>query len=102
MVAPKQMERARGLLAQEESWARRALRRASLTWWTASITGRAVDYQRMESAERAVNRHYARPQTYLRLAHLVDAPASDFDALTRRRLHRLRIAYRAKQAPVEI
>jgi len=62
------------LLAQEESWARRALRRASLAWWTASISGRAFDYQRMESAERAVNRHYARPQPYVRLAHLADAP----------------------------
>lgn len=102
MVPATQMQRAEVLLAQEESWARRALRRASMAWWTASITGRAVDYQRMESAERAVNRHYARPQTYLRLAHLADAPASEVDALTRRRLQRLRTAYRAKQAPVEI
>src|SRR5579859_656148 len=100
MVAATQMQRAEVLLAHEEGWARRALRRASLAWWTASITGQAGDYQRMESAERAVNRHYARPQTYQRLVRLADGP--DLDALTRRRLQRLRKRYRSKQAPVEM
>src|SRR5579859_1823492 len=100
MVAATQMQRAEVLLAHEEGWARRALRRASLAWWTASITGQAGDYQRMESAERAVNRHYARPQTYQRLVRLADGP--DLDALTRRRLQRLRKRYWSKQAPVEM
>jgi peptidyl-dipeptidase A len=95
-----EMERAVALLMQEEAWARRALTRASLAWWNASITGRPGDYQRMETAERAVNRHYARPRTYQRLVRLADTP--HLDALTRRRLQRLRTAYRSKQAPVEI
>jgi len=94
------MERAAALLSQEETWARRALARASLAWWNASITGRPGDYQRMASAERAVNRHYARPAPYQRIVRLADT--SDLDALTRRRLQRLRSAYRAKQAPVEM
>src|SRR5450759_3558080 len=88
------------LLAQEEVWARRALPRASLAWWNASISGRPGDYQRMETAERAINRHYARPKPYQRLVRLVDAP--DLDALTRRRLQRLGTAFRSKQAPVEL
>src|ERR1700687_5808645 len=54
----------------------------------------------MEAAERAVNRHYARPKPYQRLVRLGDAQT--LDALTRRRLQRLRTAYRSKQAPVEI
>ncbi|MDQ6670187.1 MAG: M2 family metallopeptidase, partial [Chloroflexota bacterium] len=94
------MEPAAAFLSQEEAWARRALSHASLTWWNASITGRPRDYQRMASAERAVNRHYARPEPYQRLLRLVDTP--ELDALTRRRLHRLRAAYRAKQAPVDV
>jgi peptidyl-dipeptidase A len=88
------------LLVQEEAWARRALRRASLAWWTASLSGRPADYQRMETADRAVNRHYARPATHNSLVRLADRV--DLDPLTRRRLQRLRLAYRAKQAPVEI
>src|SRR6059036_3223551 len=100
MVAPSERERAAALLIQEEAWARRALTRASLAWWKASITGRPGDYRRMQTAERAVNRHYARPRTYQRLVRLADTP--DLDALTRRRLQRLRTAYRSKQAPVEI
>src|ERR1700730_16435499 len=100
MVAATEMGRAEARLSQEEDWARRALTRASLAWWNASITGRTGDYQRMESAERAVNRHYARPKPYQRLARLADG--LDLDALTRRRLQRLRNAYRSKQAPVEM
>jgi peptidyl-dipeptidase A len=87
-------------LADEERWARRALRRASLTWWNASLSGRASDYQRMETADRAVNRHYARPSAYRRLVKLVSA--TDLDPLTTRRLERLRLSYQAKQAPVEM
>src|SRR5439155_10715605 len=55
---------------------------------------------RMESADRAVNRHYARHAASQKLARLADA--SDLDPLTRRRLDRLRLAYRSKQAPVDI
>src|SRR4051812_6218398 len=54
------------LLAEEETWGRRALTRASLAWWTASLSGKAADYRRMESADRTVNRHYARPAAYQR------------------------------------
>jgi peptidyl-dipeptidase A len=100
MVAASEMEPAETLLLQEVAWARRALTRASLAWWNASITGRPGDYRRMETADRAVNRHYARPRTYQRLERLAGAPG--LDALTRRRLQRLRNAYRSKQAPVEI
>src|SRR3981081_1847942 len=92
--------RAQRFLAQEEAWARRVLTRASLAWWTASLSGRPRDYQRMEAADRAVNRHYSRPTAYRRLVRLANAP--DLDALTRRRLDRLRLAYRSKQAPVDI
>src|ERR1700682_2113078 len=94
------MERAASFLAQEEVWARRALTRASLAWWSASSTGRPGDYQRMETAERAVNRHYARPRTFQRLVRVADA--ADLDAITRRRLQRLRTAYRSQHAPVEM
>ncbi len=87
-------------LVEEETWARRVLTRASLAWWTASLSGRPRDYKRMESADRAVNRHYSRPAAYQRLVRLADA--SDLDPLTRRRLDRLRLAYRSKQAPVDI
>jgi len=88
------------LLAEEEAWARRALRRASLAWWIASLSGKAADYQRMESADRAVNRHYSRPAAYKRVERLVAAPG--LDPLTLRRLELLCLDYRAKQAPVEI
>jgi peptidyl-dipeptidase A len=54
----------------------------------------------MEAADRAVNRHYSRPAAYRRVQRLLDA--GDLGALTRRRLERLRLAYRAKQAPVDI
>ena len=96
------IEKARSdqFLVQEETWARRVLTRASLAWWTASLSGRPRDYKRMESADRAVNRHYSRPAAYQRLVRLADAP--DLDQLTRRRLERLRLAYRSKQAPVDI
>jgi peptidyl-dipeptidase A len=87
-------------LTEEEAWARRALTRASLAWWTASLSGRRGDYQRMERADRAVNRHYSRSGPYHRLLRLLDSPGAD--PLTRRRLERQRLAYRSKQAPVEI
>jgi peptidyl-dipeptidase A len=88
------------LLAEEEAWARRALPRASRAWWTASLSGRRADYQRMEAADRAINRHYARPTTLRRIEGLLRA--DDLDGLTRRRLNRLALAYRAKQAPIDI
>jgi peptidyl-dipeptidase A len=88
------------LLSEEERWARRALRRASLTWWTASLSGRASDYARMERADKAVNRHYSRAAPYQRLLRLIGA--NDLDPLTRRRLARLRLAYQSKQAPVDV
>jgi peptidyl-dipeptidase A len=87
-------------LADEEAWGRKALRRASLAWWTASLSGRATDYRRMEAADRAVNRHYARPATYQKLVRLASTPG--LDALSRRRLARQRLSYQAKQAPVEM
>ncbi|MBV9750017.1 MAG: M2 family metallopeptidase, partial [Acetobacteraceae bacterium] len=55
----------------------------------------------MEAADRAVNRHYARPAVYGRIQRLLQNQ-DDLDALTRRRLQRLARAYRAKQAPLEI
>jgi peptidyl-dipeptidase A len=76
------------------------LTRASLAWWTASLSGRPGDYQRMETADRAVNRHYSRPAPFQQVIQLAEAP--NLDPLTRRRLQRLRLAYRSKQAPVEI
>ena len=54
----------------------------------------------MESADRAVNRHYSRPKPYQRLLRLLEY--TGLDALTTRRLFRLQLAYRSKQAPVEI
>jgi peptidyl-dipeptidase A len=100
MTLTQSQAAAERLLNVEEAWARRALRRASLTWWTASISGKPRDYERMEAAERAVNRHYARASAYKRVARL--ASASDLDPLTRRRLHLLRLDYQAKQAPVDV
>src|SRR5438105_1391039 len=88
------------LLEREESWAGRALARASGAWWTASLSGRSRDYQRMEAADRAVNRHYSRPPVHQRLRRLLQA--KELEALTRRRLQRLELAYRSKQAPVAI
>src|SRR5439155_9931592 len=100
MPATNDRARAGELLVQAETWARRVLTRASLAWWTASLSGRPRDYKRRESADRAVNRHYARHAASQKLARLADA--SDLDPLTRRRLDRLRLAYRSKQAPVDI
>jgi peptidyl-dipeptidase A len=88
------------LLAAEESWARRALPRASRAWWTASLSGRRADYQRMEAADRAVNRHYSRSNALRRVERLLRA--DDLDGLTRRRLERLGLAYRGKQAPIDV
>jgi peptidyl-dipeptidase A len=88
------------LLAQEVRWARRALTRASRAWWDASLSGRAADYRRMEAADRAVNRHYARSRVLGRIQRLLTS--SDLDALTSRRLSRLALAYRAKQAPIDL
>ena len=92
--------RAERFLTEEEAWARRALTRASLAWWTASLSGRRGDYQRMERADRAVTRHYSRLAAYTRLSRLLQSP--DCDAVTRRRLERLERAYRARQAPVDV
>ena len=100
MAAMSDQTRADQFLVNEENWARRVLTRASLAWWTASLSGRARDYKRMESADRAVNRHYSRSAAYGRLVRL--ANAHELDALTRRRLDRLGLAYRSKQAPVEV
>ena len=100
MAAASRVRRAERFLNQEEAWARRALTRASLAWWTASLSGRRGDYRRMERADRAVNRHYSRMAAYSRLLRLLESP--DCDPLTRRRLERLQLAYRAKQAPVEM
>jgi peptidyl-dipeptidase A len=101
MPAVSDNARALRLLDQEETWARRALPRASLAWWTASLSGQPADYRRMETAERAVNRHFARPSAFRRLQRLNDGSA-DLDPLTRRRVQRLHVAYKSKQAPVEI
>jgi peptidyl-dipeptidase A len=87
-------------LAREEKWARRAQRRANLTWWTASLSGRSRDYRRMEAAERAINRHFARLAPFQRLSRLATADA--LDSLTHRRLQRLRLSYQSKQAPLEL
>jgi len=100
MTASRAQATAERFLADEETWGRKALTKASLTWWNASLSGKAADYQRMESADRAVNRHYARPAVYERLTRLTDSRA--LDDLTRRRLFRQRLAYQSKQAPVDI
>jgi len=92
--------RATRVLAEEERWSRRALPRASLAWWTASLSGRPADYQRMEAADRAINRHYARSRVFQTVAKLADAGA--LDGLAKRRLQRLRLAYQSKQAPVDV
>ena len=100
MSTAPSVRRAERFLTQEEAWARRALTRAGLAWWTASLSGRRADYQRMERADRAINRHYSRVAAYERLLRLLDSP--DADGLTRRRLQRQVLAYRSKQAPVEM
>ncbi|HEV7665213.1 MAG TPA: M2 family metallopeptidase [Chloroflexota bacterium] len=100
MPDPSASDRAARFLAAEEAWARRALTRASLAWWDASLSGRPGDYQRMETADRAVNRHYSRPAGYQRLLRLAESPG--LDDIMRRRLERMRRAYQGKQAPVEI
>ena len=92
--------RADRFLTSEEAWGRRALRRASLTWWNASLSGRPRDYQRMEAAERAINRHFSRTAAFRRVGRL--ASVRSLDSLTRRRLQRIRLAYQAKQAPLEL
>jgi peptidyl-dipeptidase A len=56
----------------------------------------------MEAADRAVNRHYARSAAFRRVEQLVQARNGDLDGLTRRRLERLELAYRGKQAPIDI
>jgi peptidyl-dipeptidase A len=99
-VNPTATSSATSLLADEEAWARRELTRANKAWWTASLSGRGADYRRMEAADRAVNRHYARPTVARRVERL--RQDADLDALTRRRLQRLALTYRAKQAPIEI
>lgn len=88
------------LLNDEEAWARKALPRASRAWWTASLSGRKADYQRMEAADRAVNRHFSRPAAFGRVARALST--KELDPLTRRRLERLELAYRAKQAPIDV
>src|SRR5919205_145592 len=100
MPTPNPSKQAERFLAREEAWARRALRRASLAWWTASLSGRSRDYQRMATAERAINRHYARTAPFERLRRLTGSTA--LDRLTRRRLERVRLAYQAKQAPLDL
>ena len=54
----------------------------------------------MEAADRAVNRHFARPAMLRRIERLL--ASADLDSLTQRRLSRLGLAYRAKQAPIDI
>ena len=54
----------------------------------------------MEAADRAVNRHYARPTVLRRIERLLTA--DDLDPLTCRRLSRLQREYRAKQAPIDV
>lgn len=100
MPTAASVRRAERFLTDEEAWARRALTRASLAWWTASLSGRRGDYQRMERADRAVNRHYSRTAAYQRLLRLLES--AETDPLTRRRLQRQLLAYRSKQAPIEM
>jgi peptidyl-dipeptidase A len=92
--------RATRLLADEEAWARRALTRSNKAWWTASLSGKAADYRRMETADRAVNRHYSRVRPYQQLRQLGEA--SELDPSMRRRIQRMCLAYQSKQAPVEM
>ncbi len=91
---------AQRILSEEEAWARPALRRANATWWDASLSGRKRDYDRMEAADRAVNRHYSRPRPFQRLGRLVHQPS--LDRLTRRRLERLYRAYQGMQTPRDL
>ncbi len=88
------------LLEQEVSWGRRALPRAARAWWDASLSGQPRDYGRMEAADRAVNRHFARRQPYERLGRLLGQ--DELPSLTRRRLARTRLAYAGKQAPLDL
>src|SRR5206468_352729 len=90
---------ATSLLKEEEQWARRALPRANRAWWNASLSGNAADYRRMEAADRAINRHYSRATVVQRIDRLLRS--RELDGLTQRRLGRLGLAYRAKQAPIE-
>lgn len=87
-------------LADEVSWGRRALRRASVTWWNASISGRPKAYERMEAAEKAVNRHYARSAPFGRVSRLLERRG--LSPLTRRRLERVLRAYQGAQAPRDL
>lgn len=96
----RETARAERLLASEERWARRALPRMNVTWWNASISGKAADYAKMERAELAVNRHYARTRPFEQARALAEDPS--LDPLTRRRLQRLRNAYHGMQAPSEL
>ncbi len=93
-------QRALRILSDEEAWARPALRRANATWWQASLFGKKRDYDRMEAADRAVNRHYSRTAPFRRLGRLLGQPS--LDGLTRRRLERLFRAYQAMQTPREL
>ena len=88
------------LLAEEEVWARPALRESSLAWWTASLSGHAADYERMERADKIVNGHYSRASTYDHIQQLLHTRG--LDALTGRRLARLWLTYQSKQAPVQM
>jgi peptidyl-dipeptidase A len=54
----------------------------------------------MEVADRAINRHYARTSVFHTVAQLAASPG--LDAVAARRLQRLKLAYQAKQAPVQI
>lgn len=87
-------------LADEERWARRALPRLNIAWWNASLSGKSRDYERMERAELAVNRHYGRPAPFRKAKRLADDPR--VDPLVRRRVARVRNAYHAMQAPGEL
>ena len=88
------------LLADEETWARKAMTRANKAWWTASLSGRAADYRKVETADRAVNRHFARVRPFHQLSRLLAVP--DLEPTLRRRVSRARLAYQAKQAPVDM
>jgi peptidyl-dipeptidase A len=55
----------------------------------------------MEAADRAVNRHYSRPSVLARVQRLL-LQSGELDPLTRRRLERLGLAYRSKQAPIQV
>jgi peptidyl-dipeptidase A len=54
----------------------------------------------MEAADRAVNRHYSRQAAYRRVERALRA--RDMAQLIGRRLARLQLAYRAKQAPIDV